>query len=60
MITGKEQPDSGEIRIGTTVKIAHVDQSREALDGAKTVFDVISGGHDILTVENTKRLPAPI
>jgi sulfate-transporting ATPase len=50
MITGKEQPDSGEIRIGTTVKIAHVDQSREALDGAKTVFDVISGGHDILTV----------
>jgi sulfate-transporting ATPase len=50
MITGKEQPDSGEIRIGTTVNIAHVDQSREALDGAKTVFDVISGGHDILTV----------
>lgn len=50
MITGKEQPDSGEIRIGTTVKIAHVDQSREALDGTKTVFDMISGGHDILTV----------
>src|SRR5690348_10834738 len=50
MITGKEQSDSGEIEIGTTVKIAHVDQSREALEGSKTVFDVISGGHDILTV----------
>src|SRR5690349_24861108 len=50
MITGKEQPDAGEIEIGTTVKIAHVDQSREALEGSKTVFDVISGGHDILTV----------
>jgi sulfate-transporting ATPase len=50
MITGKEQPDSGEVQIGTTVKIAHVDQSREALDGTKTVFDMISGGHDILTV----------
>ncbi|HEX8873740.1 MAG TPA: energy-dependent translational throttle protein EttA [Nitrosospira sp.] len=50
MITGKEQPDSGEIAIGTTVKIAHVDQSREALEGGKTVFDTISGGHDILTV----------
>jgi sulfate-transporting ATPase len=50
MITGKEKPDSGEIEIGTTVKIAHVDQSREALEGGKTVFDTISDGHDILTV----------
>ena len=50
MITGKEQPGSGVIEIGTTVKIAHVDQSREALEGTKTVFDVISDGHDILTV----------
>jgi sulfate-transporting ATPase len=50
MITGKEQPDSGEIRVGTTVKIAHVDQSRDALESDKTVFDAISGGHDILTV----------
>src|SRR5690242_9735484 len=46
MITGKEQPDAGEIEIGTTVKIAHVDQSREALEGGKTVFDTISDGHD--------------
>ncbi|MEO5654627.1 MAG: energy-dependent translational throttle protein EttA [Nitrosospira sp.] len=50
MITGKEQPDSGELTIGTTVKIAHVDQSRDALESGKTVFDTISDGHDILTV----------
>jgi sulfate-transporting ATPase len=50
MITGKEKPNSGEIEIGTTVNIAHVDQSREALEGGKTVFDTISDGHDILTV----------
>ena len=50
MITGKEKPDSGEIEIGTTVRIAHVDQSREALEGDRSVFDTISNGHDMLTV----------
>jgi sulfate-transporting ATPase len=50
MITGKEQPDSGEVKIGSTVKMAYVDQSRDALGDAKTVFDEISGGSDILTV----------
>jgi len=50
MITGKEQPDSGEVKIGTTVKIAHVDQARDSLDNGKTVFDAISGGNEILTV----------
>jgi sulfate-transporting ATPase len=50
MLTGKEIPDSGEIKIGSTVKISHVDQSRDALESDKTVFDVISGGNDILTV----------
>ena len=50
MITGKEQPDSGEVKIGGTVKMAYVDQSRDALSDAKTVFDEISGGSDILTV----------
>ncbi|ARO87475.1 energy-dependent translational throttle protein EttA [Nitrosospira lacus] len=50
MVTGKEQPDSGEIAIGTTVKISHVDQSRDTLESGKTVFDTISGGQDILTV----------
>jgi sulfate-transporting ATPase len=50
MITGKETPDSGTVKIGSTVKIAFVDQSREGLDNDKTVFDAISGGNDILTV----------
>ena len=50
MITGKEQPDTGEIKTGETVKIAHVDQSRDALSDNQTVFEAISGGNDILIV----------
>ncbi len=50
MITGKETPDSGTVKIGQTVKIAHVDQARDSLESNKTVFDAISGGNDILTV----------
>jgi sulfate-transporting ATPase len=50
MLTGQEKPDSGEVVIGETVKLAYVDQSRDCLDGNKTVFDEISGGADILTV----------
>ncbi|GBG12851.1 ABC transporter ATP-binding protein [Novimethylophilus kurashikiensis] len=50
MLQGKEQPDSGEIVVGPTVKIAAVDQSREGLEDNKTVFDVIAGGADILSV----------
>ncbi len=50
MITGKEQPDSGEVKIGQTVKLAYVDQSRDALASDKTVFEEISGGSDILQV----------
>lgn len=50
MITGKEQPDSGSIVIGDTVKIAAVDQMREGLPNDKTVFEAISGGLDILQV----------
>jgi sulfate-transporting ATPase len=50
LIAGKEQPDSGTVKIGQTVKIAHVDQSRDSLQNDKTVFDAISGGNDILTV----------
>ncbi len=46
MITGHEKPDSGELRIGPTVQLAYVDQSRDALDGSKTVWQEISGGHD--------------
>jgi sulfate-transporting ATPase len=48
MITGKEMPDSGELRIGDTVKLAYVDQSRDALAGEKTVFQEVSGGLDQL------------
>jgi sulfate-transporting ATPase len=50
MITGKEKPDSGKIAIGKTVKLAHVDQSRDELQGEKTVFEDISGGQDTLKV----------
>jgi sulfate-transporting ATPase len=50
MIAGKETPDSGQVDIGQTVKIAFVDQSRDALPDAKTVFDTIADGADILTV----------
>ena len=50
MITDKEQPDSGEIVIGDTVKIASVDQSRDNLDGSKTVWEQVSDGFDMITV----------
>lgn len=50
MIAGKEQPDSGEVKIGQTVQMAHVDQSRGALENEKTVFDEIAQGRDILQV----------
>ncbi|WP_226663675.1 energy-dependent translational throttle protein EttA [Microbulbifer aggregans] len=52
MINGKEQPDSGEIKIGETVHIASVDQSRENLDDNKTVWECISDGQDILKINN--------
>jgi ATP-binding cassette ChvD family protein len=50
IITGQEEPDAGELRIGETVQIAHVDQSRDALDGAKTVWEEISDGADNIVV----------
>lgn len=50
MLVGDEKPDSGELRIGETVKIAHVDQSRDALDDKKTVWQEIADEHDIMTV----------
>ena len=52
LLVGDEQPDSGEIRLGNTVTLAHVDQSREDLDGSKTVWEEISGGQDILRIGN--------
>jgi len=48
LITGQEKPDSGEIRIGDTVHLGYVDQSRDSLDGSKTVWEEISGGNDII------------
>ena len=48
MITGQEEPDAGTLTVGSTVQIAYVDQSRDALDGAKTVYEEISGGEDQL------------
>jgi sulfate-transporting ATPase len=53
MLVGLEKPDTGEIRTGATVDIGYVDQNRDALDPAKTVFEEISGGHD--TIELGKR-----
>ncbi len=48
MVTGQEQPDSGSIRVGDTVKLAYVDQSRDALDPDKSIWEVISEGQDTL------------
>jgi sulfate-transporting ATPase len=50
MITGKEQPDSGEVVIGQTARVSMVDQSRDELTSTKTVFDDVTGGADMLTV----------
>jgi ATPase subunit of ABC transporter with duplicated ATPase domains len=50
MIIGQEKPDAGELRIGPSVQLAYVDQSRDALDGAKSVWQEISGGQDMMLV----------
>jgi sulfate-transporting ATPase len=50
MITGREQPDRGTITIGPTVKLAVVEQTRESLDDAKSVWENVSGGADLITV----------
>ena len=52
IITGQEQPDDGELRIGPTVQLAYVDQSRDSLDDSKTVWEEISDGQDIIRVGN--------
>jgi ATP-binding cassette ChvD family protein len=54
IITGQEKPDSGEIKIGDTVEMGYVDQSRDTLAADKTVFDEISGGHDNLEMGSRK------
>ena len=50
MITGQEKPDAGALRIGETVKLAYVDQSRDALPGDQTVWEAVSGGEELLTL----------
>lgn len=52
ILNGEEQADGGEVRVGETVQMAHVDQSRDALNGDKTVWEEISEGHDIMRVGN--------
>jgi ATP-binding cassette ChvD family protein len=52
MITGQEKPDSGSFKVGETVKMAYVDQSRETLDPNKTVWEEISGGKDLISLGN--------
>ncbi len=52
MLMGREQPDSGSIVLGETVQLAYVDQSRDDLDGEKTVFDVLAEGSDVITINN--------
>ncbi len=50
MLVGQEQPDGGTLRVGDTVKLAYVDQSRDSLDGSKTVWQEISDGLDLITI----------
>jgi len=57
MIIGEENPDSGEIRVGETVRLAYVDQSREALDPEKSVFDMVSDGEERIAI-GRREIPA--
>jgi len=50
MLVGQDKPDNGSIKVGDTVKLAYVDQSRDALDGSKTVYEEIAGGSDVIVV----------
>ena len=50
MLVGEEQPDAGELRLGESVELAYVDQSRDALDGNKSVWEEVSGGQDMITI----------
>ena len=56
MLTGKEKPDGGEVKLGPTVKLAYVDQSRDHLDDKKTVWEEISGGLDIMKFGDKKEM----
>ncbi len=55
LITGQEQPDAGTIRLGDTVRLAYIDQSRDTLDPEKTVWEEISGGEELIDLGGRKR-----
>src|SRR5690606_10112058 len=57
MIMGIEQPDSGEIHVGESVKVSYVDQTRETLDPNKTIYQELSGGKDLIQIGN-KEVPS--
>jgi ATP-binding cassette ChvD family protein len=57
MIVGQDKPDGGDIRVGDTVKLGYVDQSRDTLDGKKTVFEEISGGNDVIKL-GSREMPS--
>jgi ATPase subunit of ABC transporter with duplicated ATPase domains len=56
IITGKEQPSAGQLRLGDSVKLAYADQMRESLDGEKSVWEQLSGGLDIIKLGGTKEV----
>jgi energy-dependent translational throttle protein EttA len=56
MITGADKPDDGELRVGPTVSLAHIDQSRDALDPARTVYEEITDGNEIIRLGNREML----
>ncbi|HZA02355.1 MAG TPA: energy-dependent translational throttle protein EttA, partial [Hyphomicrobiaceae bacterium] len=58
MLTGQEKPDAGSIRVGETVKLAYVDQSRDALDAKKTVWEEVSGGKDVVRLGDKMDVPS--
>ena len=58
MLTGQEKPDKGSVRVGETVKISYVDQSRAHLDDKKTVWEEISGGNDQILLGGKKEVPS--
>jgi ATP-binding cassette ChvD family protein len=58
MLTGKETPDAGELRVGESVVMAYVDQSRDALNGDKSVFDEVSGGLDYIDLGRAGQMPS--
>jgi len=63
MITGLEKPDNGILRVGDTVKLGYVDQSRASLDDSKTVWQELSGGLDkivLARMKSTPRLLCPV